>query len=204
MALFFLFSFQAAEKLCLSHVLTTGAQHQLMEALKLQEDAVKILESSPRVPIMKHEKAEVAVLKPGFLAKIMPCHVESRVVAGLSSFTPSDVLSPEGSATDVKSDPDLDIAFIQPAIPTSESIHLRWCNMWPAKFAPKSIRMYHSSGRCLYGCPSPGCNHTATNTNAGWAHVAKQHMLSAATCPQCGHSYTQPDEMVKHLKSSGH
>ena len=186
----FLFSFQAAEKLCLSQVLTAGAQHQLMEASKLQENAVEILESSPRVPIMKPEKAEVAVWRLGFLAKIMPHCVESEVIAGLSSSIPSAVLSPEGSITDVKSDPDLDIAFIQPAIPTSKSIHLRWCHVWPAKFALKSIGMHHSSGRCLYGCPSLGCNHTATNTNAGWAHVAKQHMLSAATCLQCGHSYT--------------
>ena len=73
MAPFLLFSFQAAEKLHLSCVLTAGAQHQLTEASKLQEDAVEILESSPRVPVMKCKKAEVAVLKLGFLAKIMPC-----------------------------------------------------------------------------------------------------------------------------------
>ena len=170
--------------------MTTGAQHQLTEASKLQEDAVEILESSLKVPVMKHKKAEVAVLKPGFLTKIMPCCVESRVVAGPSSFTLSDVLSPKGSTADVKSDPDLDIAFVQSAVPTSKSICLRWCDVWPAKFAPKSIRTHCSSAKHLYGCPSLGYNHTATNTNAGWAHVAKQHTLSAATCLQCGHSYT--------------
>ncbi len=181
-------SFQAAEKLCLSCVLTTGAQQQLSEASKLQEDMVGILESFPKVPMMKCEKAEVAILKPGFLSKIMPCCAESEVVTGLSGVTSSDILSPEGSVTNMKSDPKLDIAFVQPAVPTSESIHLRWCDVWPAEFALKSMGTHYSSGKHLYGCPSPGCNHTATNTNARWAHVMKQHMLSAVTCPQCGHS----------------
>ncbi len=126
--------------------------------------------------------------------------MEAGAVVGPSGIASSSIFSPEGSITKTKSDADLDVAFFQPIVPTSESIHLRWCHVWP----PKSIGTHCSSGKHLYSCLLPGCNHTATNTNAGWAHVVKQHMLSAATCLQYGHSYTQPDEMVKHLKSSGH
>lgn len=154
--------------------------------------------------MLKCEKTEVAELKLGFLTKMMPCCTDSGVITGPSGVLSPDMISPKGSVFKVKSDVDLDVVFVQPAVHTSESICLRWCNVWPAKLAPKSIGTHCSLGKHLYGCPSPGFNHTATNTNAGWAHVAKQHMLSTATCPQCSCHYTCLDEMVKHLKSSGH